>query len=143
MTFSVQMVTMVISLFRLIRKLCFVAELILLYLTLCAVASVHWSDVVHMCVLTDTTTTYIAVWASPVCETCNHSQLSLTHLLEQITFEILVLVSTVWNALDRPRGAGQRFIKALYRDGITYLFVCACCGVRLQSPTLTSLYRYI
>ena len=38
-------------------------------------------------------------------------------------FEVLVLVSTILNALDRPHQAQLAVAKTLYRDGIAYFFV--------------------
>lgn len=38
-------------------------------------------------------------------------------------FEVLVLVSTVLNALDRPSQAELPITRSLHRDGITYFFV--------------------
>jgi len=66
------------------------------------IPGVQWSPIVHMCITTTTTPLLIAVWAAPM------------------LFEILVLLATVLNALDRPRGADQKLANALSRDGITY-----------------------
>ncbi|KAK7685324.1 hypothetical protein QCA50_011688 [Cerrena zonata] len=64
--------------------------------------TVTWSEIANMCIVSSTTPTFIAVWAAPM------------------LFEILVLVLTILNALDRPRGAQLPVVKALYRDGIIY-----------------------
>ncbi|KAL4244426.1 hypothetical protein ABKN59_010183 [Abortiporus biennis] len=66
------------------------------------VRGVFWSPETGMCILTVSTPIFIAVWASPM------------------LFEILVLIATIVNALDRPRGPHQRLTNALSRDGITY-----------------------
>ncbi|KAI0790880.1 hypothetical protein C8Q75DRAFT_806253 [Abortiporus biennis] len=66
------------------------------------VRGVFWSPEAGMCILTVSTPIFIAVWASPM------------------LFEILVLIATIVNALDRPRGPHQRLTNALSRDGITY-----------------------
>ena len=76
-----------------------------------------------MCVTTFTTPKLIGVWASSV------SNLSLCHshpygsLVFQMLFEVLVIFSTVLNALDRPHQAELRVAKTLYRDGIIYFCV--------------------
>lgn len=38
-------------------------------------------------------------------------------------FEILVLIFTCWNAIDRPMEAHMPITKALHRDGITFFVV--------------------
>ena len=42
-------------------------------------------------------------------------------------FEILVLLSMIVNALDRPQQAEMPLTRALYRDGITYFAVSSPC----------------
>ena len=41
----------------------------------------------------------------------------------QMLFEVLVLISTIVNALDRPQQAEMPLTRALHRDGIIYFFV--------------------
>lgn len=43
--------------------------------------------------------------------------------LWQMLFEVLVIISILLNALDRPHHADIPLTKALYRDGIIYFIV--------------------
>ncbi|KAG6373659.1 hypothetical protein JVT61DRAFT_6325 [Boletus reticuloceps] len=40
-----------------------------------------------------------------------------------IVFELVVFLTAVWNALDRPRSRNVRVTKIMYRDGSLYFFV--------------------
>ncbi|THH29619.1 hypothetical protein EUX98_g4571 [Antrodiella citrinella] len=66
--------------------------------------SISWSPIAKMCIISSSTPLYIAVWVSPM------------------LFEVLVLVSTAVNALDRPRTAQTRIVSALHSDGVAYFF---------------------
>ncbi|EPT04973.1 hypothetical protein FOMPIDRAFT_46296 [Fomitopsis schrenkii] len=63
---------------------------------------ITWSSIAGMCVASNSTRVLVAVWASPM------------------LFELFVLVSTAWNALDRPTSAQTPLTKALHSDGILY-----------------------
>ncbi|KAI0075354.1 hypothetical protein K474DRAFT_1599946 [Panus rudis PR-1116 ss-1] len=69
---------------------------------------VVWSPGANMCITTTTTSVYIVVWSAPM------------------LFEICVLVSTIMNALDRPRVANLKMTQALYMDGVFYFFTLSC-----------------
>ncbi|THH00148.1 hypothetical protein EW026_g2346 [Hermanssonia centrifuga] len=77
---------------------------------------VSWNVVTGMCVTARTTPRFIGVWASP------------------LLFELLVLLSTLLNALDRPQQSNLPLTKALYRDGISYFF--AVTSFRVLNLTL-------
>lgn len=59
--------------------------------------------------------------------------LTATHLLAQMLFEIIVLVSTILNALDRPSQSELPLTRALYRDGITYFLVCVFLEINISA----------
>ncbi|KAH8079425.1 hypothetical protein BXZ70DRAFT_1012619 [Cristinia sonorae] len=64
--------------------------------------SIEWSPIAKMCVVTQHTALYVAVWVAPM------------------LFEILVIVFSVANALDRPRTVRTHIGSALHNDGVTY-----------------------
>ncbi|KAI0686846.1 hypothetical protein BC835DRAFT_1378235 [Cytidiella melzeri] len=73
-------------------------------------SGLYWvSTPINMCITTFTPRKFIGVWASPM------------------LFEVLVLFSTILNALDRPHQAHTRVADSLYRDGITYFCAVAFC----------------
>lgn len=41
----------------------------------------------------------------------------------QMIFEIIVLISTIWNFFVRPRTANVRLARALHQDGVTFFVV--------------------
>ncbi|KIP11517.1 hypothetical protein PHLGIDRAFT_454225 [Phlebiopsis gigantea 11061_1 CR5-6] len=67
-----------------------------------------WSSRAGMCITQFKNPLLIGVWASPM------------------LFEVLVLVSTIVNALDRPQQAEMPLTRALHRDGIIYFFAVTC-----------------
>ncbi|CAL1708226.1 unnamed protein product [Somion occarium] len=100
----------------------FSAQVVTLGFSLSKLApNVVWSTEAQMCITTTTTPIFVAVWACPM------------------LYEILVLFSTVLNALDRPRGAQLPITKALYRDGIIY-FV-ALTGLRALNLAFAALRK--
>jgi len=77
-----------------------------------------------MCVTTASTPLLIGVWASPV---SGSHLLALTDIIDvgrlKMIFEVLVLIATCWNALDRPTDGNMALIKSLQRDGIVFFLV--------------------
>jgi len=69
---------------------------------------VVWSPVAKICAVTTTSHFLPAIWGVP------------------LSFEALVLLATIVNALDRPRTAHVGIIGSLYRDGISYFVVLTC-----------------
>ena len=102
-----------------------------------SIAAILWSPTVRMCVITNHTSLYIAVWASPVRRSTSISfprlqrhitrpllnHFSQNFFFLQMLFELLVLIFTVINALDRPRTAKTRIMSTLYSDGVAYFIV--------------------
>ncbi|KZP18677.1 hypothetical protein FIBSPDRAFT_1045983 [Athelia psychrophila] len=66
---------------------------------------IHFVPLVKMCAPTATTPSLVAVWAAPM------------------IFEIIVLISTIWNFFVRPRTANVRLARALHRDGVTFFAI--------------------
>jgi len=92
--------------------------------------SVIWVPVAYMCMTMKSSRILIAVWGSPM------------------IFEVLVLVSTSINALDRPRVAQLPITKALRGDGILYFLTITCLRIinlsfsTLNNPSMTMLIIY-
>jgi hypothetical protein len=46
----------------------------------------------------------------------------------QLAFEVVVFVTVIWNALDRPRAlttaSNAQMRQMLFRDGVVYFLVC-------------------
>ncbi|TDL22654.1 hypothetical protein BD410DRAFT_722722 [Rickenella mellea] len=82
------------------------------------IPGVQFNSIVHMCVSTSRSKALIAVWSSP------------------LAFEVLVLMSTCWNAFDRPRESHTPLTKALYSDGITFFIVGHLFSLRLLNLIL-------
>lgn len=72
---------------------------------------VVWSSVAGMCAPMVWDPKLIGVWAAPM------------------LFEVLVILSILLNALDRPHHADIPLAEALYRDGITYFIAVTCLRV--------------
>ncbi|KAH7925740.1 hypothetical protein BV22DRAFT_1128780 [Leucogyrophana mollusca] len=51
-----------------------------------------------------------------------------------VAFEVMIFVTTFWNAVDRPRAHNTQMAKILYRDGSAYFFVLF--GLRLTNLIL-------
>lgn len=106
----------------------FIVQVVLVVLVLINLSpGVVWSPLARMCV-TSTASRYLtAVWSVP------------------LSFEALVLLATIINALGRPRAAHVGLIGALYRDGISYFVVLAALRVvnlslaAMDDPSVTFL----
>ncbi|KAH9949009.1 hypothetical protein B0H21DRAFT_731189 [Amylocystis lapponica] len=91
---------------------------------------VVWSPVARMCITQKTSHIFTAVWASPM------------------LFEVLVLVTTSMNALDRPRVAQLPIAKALRGDGIFFFLALTCLRIvnlifaALNNSSMTMLVLY-
>ncbi|GJE95843.1 hypothetical protein PsYK624_120330 [Phanerochaete sordida] len=81
----------------------------------------QWNSIAGMCITTLKTPFFSGVWAAPM------------------LFEVLVLVSTILNALHRPSQAEQALTRSLHRDGITYFFAVTC--FRILNLTLSIVAR--
>ncbi|TFK75301.1 hypothetical protein BDN72DRAFT_832163 [Pluteus cervinus] len=62
--------------------------------------SIQYFSVASMCVLIQTTDVLIVAWSCP------------------LVFEVVVLLSTFWNAVSKPRDAQLPLARALHRDGM-------------------------
>jgi len=91
----------------------FTAQATLMVMTLLELwPGVFWVPApIGMCITTFTTRKLIGVWAAPM------------------FFEVLVLLTTILNAFDRPHQARFHITKALYRDGVFYF--CAVTTFRV------------
>ena len=91
-----------------------------------------------MCITSSKTPFFSAVWGAPVrSDACVNIWKDAYHTC-QMVFEVLVLASTVINALDRPTTAETPLTRALHRDGITYFFVRASpCPTTATTHSLT------
>ncbi|EKM54155.1 uncharacterized protein PHACADRAFT_196585 [Phanerochaete carnosa HHB-10118-sp] len=88
---------------------CFSAQSALMVISLVKFwPGLQWNSVAGMCITTTKTPFFSGVWAAPM------------------FFEVLVLVSTVLNALDRPSQAALPITRSLHRDGITYFLAVTC-----------------
>ncbi|GLB37230.1 hypothetical protein LshimejAT787_0402810 [Lyophyllum shimeji] len=100
----------------------FSATLVLMTLALSRLwGAISFSPVLSMCVVSRTSPLMVAVWASPA------------------LFEILVLTSTAWNAISRPRDARFPLVRALHRDGLT--FFMALTILRMVNLSLATTFR--
>jgi len=109
----------------------FSAQLIsMVFMLLDLAPSVIWSSAAGMCITLKSSRILAAVWGSPM------------------VFEILVLVSTSINALDRPRVAQLPIMTALRGDGIFYFLTITCLRIinlsfaTLDTPSMTMLIIY-
>jgi len=80
---------------------------------------IHFVAEINMCAPTGTTFSLVAVWAAPM------------------LFEVIVLISTAWNFLLRPRTTNVRLARALHRDGITFFVILTL--LRALNLTLAAL----
>ncbi|OCH85704.1 hypothetical protein OBBRIDRAFT_289308 [Obba rivulosa] len=88
--------------------------------------SVVWSEAVRTCIVTQSSHLLLVIWGSAM------------------LFEVLVLITTALNALDRPRTAHDRLADMLRRDGIQYFGAITCLrilnlvlgGVATNRPSL-------
>ncbi|KAF8070273.1 hypothetical protein FPV67DRAFT_1008890 [Lyophyllum atratum] len=100
----------------------FCATLILMLLALSRLwSAISYSPFLSMCVISRTSPLLVAVWSSPA------------------LFEILVLTSTAWNAISRPRNAQLPLVRALHRDGLT--FFMALTILRMVNLSLAITFR--
>ncbi|EMD30963.1 hypothetical protein CERSUDRAFT_127678, partial [Gelatoporia subvermispora B] len=102
----------------------FSAQLIAIVITLLNITpGVSWSSTAGMCILTQPSRVLLVVWASPM------------------LFELLVLVSMVLNALDRPRAVHQQLTRALHRDGISYFLAITVLRIFNLAVSATAIRR--
>ncbi|EMD30961.1 hypothetical protein CERSUDRAFT_69651 [Gelatoporia subvermispora B] len=100
------------------------AQLIAIVITLLEVIpSASWSSAAGMCILTQSSHIYVVVWACPM------------------LFELLVLVSMILNALDRPRAAHQQLTQALHRDGTSYFLTITVLRIFNLAVSVTAIRR--
>ncbi|KAI0733126.1 hypothetical protein C8Q72DRAFT_895175, partial [Fomitopsis betulina] len=108
----------------------FVTQAVTIIITLIKILpGVAWSSAAGTCVAAYSSRLIVAVWASPM------------------LFELFVLISTSWNALDRPTSAQTPLTKALHSDGILYfaavsllrLFNVILSGLSISRPSFTLL----
>jgi hypothetical protein len=73
----------------------------------CHAASISYEPLLSMCVLTRAHPLLIPAWAAP------------------LVFEVLILVTTYWNAVDRPRRITESLASTLRKDGMTLYAIMA------------------
>lgn len=90
-----------------------------------------WSPIVGMCIPSVATPYLLGVWGCSVGKVLSLQALYLNHLL-QLFIEIVVIGTTCWNAVDRPRIASQPLLQALRRDGLFFFGQALIVIIRVQ-----------